>query len=143
MGNQLARVADLNIDSFYLNSVPLSSTGYLPLKLDAITKSETALDRANRLDWREYSRSPSAGEGGEGGLFWGTSGDDEGRRTEEKCKGKRMEFIKRFFFLPKRRAHSIAFSAFHGAPEIDTETTRDIPAGTTPKCICAFVESFS
>lgn len=61
MGNQLARVADLNIDSFYLNSVPLSPTGYLPLKLDAITKSETALDRANRLDWRECSRSSRGG----------------------------------------------------------------------------------
>jgi len=37
-----------------------------------------------------------------------------------------MEFIKRFFFLPKR-SRSIAS---HGAPKIDTATTRDIPAGT-------------
>lgn len=42
LGNQLARAADLNIDSFYLNSVPLSPAGYLPLELDAITKSEMA-----------------------------------------------------------------------------------------------------
>lgn len=58
---QLARTADLNIDSFYLNSVPLSPTGYLPLELDAITKSEMASDRANRPDWRECSRSSVGG----------------------------------------------------------------------------------
>lgn len=49
----------MNIDSFYLNSAPLSPAGYLPLELDAITKSEMAPDRANRLDWREHSRDSS------------------------------------------------------------------------------------
>lgn len=123
MGNQLGRVADLNIDSFYLNSTPLSPTGYLPLKLDAITKSETALDRANRLDWREHSRSSGEGEGE--GLFWGTSGDGESCRTEEKCKGKRMEFIKRFFFLPKRSLAHTQF-AFHGGAPKSTRRRREI-----------------
>lgn len=87
----------MNIDSFYLNSAPLSPTGYLPLKLDAITKSETAPDRANRPDWREYSRSL----GGGGGAI-----SRYERRREVRAVGQRREMqreangIYKTIFLP-------------------------------------------
>lgn len=62
LGDQLAREkergrkADLNIDSFYLNSVLLSPVGYLPLELDAITKSEMWIERIGWIGARTRAR---------------------------------------------------------------------------------------
>jgi len=71
----------------------------------------------------------------EGDYFGGRAEMGESCRTEEKCKEKRMKFIKRFFFLPKSSRTLDRLSR----REIDTEI---FPSGTASKCICAFVESW-
>lgn len=100
----------MNIDSFYLNSVLLSPVGYLPLELDAITKSEM-WRRIERIGWIG-ARTRARREKGHFGARTKTLRGREKRRTEGKCKGKRIEFIKRFFFLPKRSRALDHFPSF-------------------------------